>query len=262
MKSLRKKFASKFIGLALLASVPGLSVSEVHAEQSNQRKELNNKEESKFGFDWDFRFSLGHEVYVPGRFIPSHPENDYRSHKSSGTGMCISFGPKIRLNNFLEMSIKYENPKDELNGANYVTYWGGYEIGQYACIGEISTKNSPFNLELCAKTPSFHRSKTQDFITDEARAFISYARSDFDMFYKSGYHMFGQAFYEVEDEFKVGDFSANGLRLGLEYRFFQKFSLKGYYQLNHLDGNLKKEAKDFKYGKDESVIGFEMEMTF
>lgn len=236
-----------------------LSMAATADAQIVERKKNDETDYPRVGVEVDWRVSLGHRVDVPGRLVPWWPEERLISHESSGTGWGMSIGPKIRLNSWLDFSVKYQNPKDEPSGGDLVTYWGGYEIGNYACIGQISTENSPINFEVCARTPPLFL-KRADSKIDELSAVVSYARSTFDMYYKSGYHKFAQAFYEVEDEFKVGDFAANGVRLGVEYSrsYDHALLVKGYFQLNRISGDLERQAKDFGYDVQEQVLGFEL----
>jgi len=206
-----------------------------------------------------------YKIEVPTEYIPQDPNNRDNPilHKkliTTGAG-GISFGPKVELFSILSLGIKCNAITTYANLDSPYTYWGGYGTGNYACIGLVKTKQELFSYDITINTPSLHLN--EDTVL---RAFISYVPRNFDLHYKSGYHMWGKAFYKVVDDFKIGEFESEGWRYGLELLVWdigsREATLAFFYQNTSIDGSLTEKGKDFKYDKNQDLVGFTVGFNF
>jgi len=230
--------------------------STVRAEESRLREHV------KFGLEIDSSSSLGYSVDVPGRVVPRYPDEVYREHKCVGSGSIMSFGPRLQLTSLLSGSVRLNLSSIGREGSSHVTYWGGYGIGEYACIGAVETRKEPFSYDLTFQTPQLIFFESQGY---GLKAFVSYVRCDFDMFYKSGYHMYGEPFYKIEERFKIGDFRSDGFRTGIACLFEDEGIeglLKLFYQQNYIEGRPTEQGKDFRWQNKDDLAGFGIEILF
>jgi len=176
-------------------------------------------------------------------------------------GTTISLGARLRLLDIFEGEVKWNMGSLGQGGPGYQTYWGGYGIGDYACIGEVNTQYNPLAYELSLQTPTLFSNNSEEGL----RLFASYIKDDFKLYYHSGYHMYGEAFYKNADYFKIGDFTNEGLRYGIKIAGLmedKEIALKLFYQRNEIKSDLTERAKDFKVRSTEDIVGFGLEVMF
>jgi hypothetical protein len=266
MKKLENIMSSgkKFLCGALLASacfLPQYSHAQ-EPEKSWFRKF------DKIGIELEAIAALNANVGVPCSVIPTYannqrfspPVNEYIS-QSTSAGTTLSIGPRLRLFSIFEGAIGFNLGCIGEGGPGYDTYWGGYGIGDYACIGEVNTKWDPFSYELTLQTPPLFCNSSEEGL----RLFASCIKNRFDLYYHSGYHMYGQAFYEDADHFKIGDFKCDNLRFGAKFCGLMEgteIDIKLFYQKNNNQATLTERGKDFKVDSKQDAIGFGLEFMF
>jgi hypothetical protein len=117
---------------------------------------------------------------------------------------------------------------DNIYSNDYHTYWGGYAIGDYACIGSVNEKfGKGYYLKL--KTPELavgHMLFPDGTFTEDdtwkslghqvfINPFVSFEWRDTELRYRSGYHMYGTPFYGTVDDLSARTISGRNIRYGL-----------------------------------------------
>ena len=102
------------------------------------------------------------------------------------------------------------------------TFWGGYDIGQFACIGSVYTK-SPLALNVKLQTSEFQ------FIERIAQPFVSLTAHPSKLYFKSGYDMWGTPYYGGPAEnFQIGTIFDTKVRVGVAIGSVDPSAICGY----------------------------------
>jgi hypothetical protein len=255
MKKLINK-AKKFLGSALLASA--LAIPSFAGDGPKEDGGILG-EWAMVGFGAELYGAPTYHVDVPGKCVPVFPRDGWIKHRTPTDGTLeTSFNLNIELFSIFDASVKYTNPS-KVEGP-YETYWGGYGVGRIACIGEVSVKDKPWSYELTLQTPIIPLGDKEGL-----RVFVSQVSSEFEANYKSGYHMWNVPFYEVEEEFKIGNFKRTGTRAGIKLLMDQRdwiTSVNIFVQKNSLDSKFTEKGRDFKFDDGGIVGGVALEILF
>lgn len=150
---------------------------------------------------------------VPVDHIPQPKYLVPGKNKLNADGWDGMFGINVSMLSMLEVGVDLRWNAPVPDG----TYWGGYGVGQYACIGKVYNK-SRFMYNAKLRTPEIYLGETENLGETFVQPYVSISTQPSKLYYESGYHKYGTAYYDGPVErFQIGTINSTPISFGLTF---------------------------------------------